>query len=154
MLTANPHRSFVVRWRSVMVNVSCSVVGCMRFVMAFAALAAELSMHRLSSINAVTLIPSTTTFDSAVVWERWSSTMLRLVVLDSSPTMTRHFLSRYSFAVFSSCAVLIVALSSSSRVLPAEGFASLWVLPRIPVFFWWCLLKAPWGVCVLRGFHE
>lgn len=120
--------------------------------MASAALAAELSMHKPSSIIAITLSPSTTTFDS-VVWDR-CSTMLKFVGLYSFPMMTMHFLLRYSFAVFSSCTVLIVNPSSSSHVLPIEGFASFWVLPRVPSFLVErCPSEGAMG-CMSKGFYE
>ena len=66
--------------------------------MASAALAAELSMHKPSSIIAITLSPSTTTTFDSVVWDR-CSTMLKFVGLYSFPMMTMHFLLRYSFLV-------------------------------------------------------
>ena len=133
ILTAEPCRSLVVRCRSIMVDASCSVAGCIRFVMASAALAAVLSMLKLSRISTVALRLSTT-FDNAVVWDRRSRAILRFAGLYSSPVMTRYFLSRYSFAVFSSYIVLIVALSSSSCILPAVGFTSFLVLPHVPGF--------------------
>ena len=90
MLTADPCRSFVVHLRSAMVTVSCLVAGCMKFVMASATLAAELSMHKPLSIITIALSSSTTTFDSAMVWDRWSNTKLSFAGLYVRETPVFH----------------------------------------------------------------
>ena len=132
MQTDELRKLSVVSWRSVMVVTSCSVVGRRSSVTVSAILEAVLSILSFSRISTTALSPSTNTFDKDVVWDRCSKAMLRLRVSYSSPSMTRHLLSKNSFAIFTSCTELMVALSSSSHDLPAEGFKSLLVLPHVP----------------------
>ena len=91
----------------------------------------QLVRHHALEYDRYSPIPSTKTFESASNWDRCRRAMLSAVGLYSSPMMTRHFLSRCSFAVVSSCTVLMTPLSSSSLVFPAVGFGSPWVLRRV-----------------------
>ena len=67
ILTADPLRLSVVRWRSAIVEASCSVVGSRRSVMALVVWEARLSKFKLSRSSAMALRPSITTFERADV---------------------------------------------------------------------------------------